>query len=148
MINFDSFQGFWRNPEIQDGGPRWPPLKNDYVIPTSCEVINPFCGRQRKQFFTYYLPIKSYCHSFIGLEVLRGGGGGGGRNQPAPRLRNEKKPRLNRFKLGRSLAASRLAKLRGTEIVVASGVWLILFIITVGLYYDCNYMVLFVLTSL
>ena len=103
-----------------------------------------FADVKGNSLFTYYLPIKSHCHSFNGLEVLTGGG----RNQPAPRLRNEKKPRLNRFKLGRSLAASGLAKLRGTEVVVASGVWLILFIITVGLYYDYNYIVLFVLTSL
>ena len=30
---------FWKNPEIQDGGPRWPPFKNDYVIVASCDVI-------------------------------------------------------------------------------------------------------------
>ena len=50
LINFDSFGGFWRNLEIQDGGPGWPPLKNDYVTPTSYDVINPFCGPQRKRF--------------------------------------------------------------------------------------------------
>ena len=51
-----------------------PPLKNDDVIPTSWDVISPFCGRQRKQFSTYYLPIKSHCHSFNALVVLKGGG--------------------------------------------------------------------------
>ena len=52
--NFDSFGRFWRNPEIEDGGPRWPPLKNDYVIPTLYDVIKSSCGRQRKQFLIYY----------------------------------------------------------------------------------------------
>ena len=69
---------FWRNLEIQDGGPRWPPLKNDYLISTSCDVVDPFCRRQRKEFSTYYLPTKPHCHSFCGLEGQRGGGGGGG----------------------------------------------------------------------
>ena len=80
LINFGGFKGFWRNLEIQDGRPRWPPVKNDDVIPTSCDVISPFCGRQRKWFLTYYLPTKS--HSFNALEVFR--------------LKDEKKPRLNR----------------------------------------------------
>ena len=43
LINFDSVLGdflrSWTNPEIQDGGPRWPPFKNDYAIITSCDVI-------------------------------------------------------------------------------------------------------------
>ena len=36
------------NLEIQDGELRWLVLKNDDVIPTSSDVINSFCGRQRK----------------------------------------------------------------------------------------------------
>ena len=40
---------------------------------TSCDVISPFCKRLRKQFWTYYLPTKSHCHSFNALEVLKGG---------------------------------------------------------------------------
>ena len=35
----DGFHTFWKNPEIQDGGPRWPPFRNDYAIITSCDVI-------------------------------------------------------------------------------------------------------------
>ena len=35
----DSFLRFWKNPEIQDGGPRWPPFRNDYVIATILDVI-------------------------------------------------------------------------------------------------------------
>ena len=35
----DEFRGFWSNPKIQDGGPRWPPFRNDYPIITSCDVI-------------------------------------------------------------------------------------------------------------
>ena len=81
MINFDGFGGFWKNLEIQDGGPRWPRLKNDDVISTSCDAINPFRRRQKKQFSTNYIPTKYRCHSFNALEVLRGwerrGGGGG-----------------------------------------------------------------------
>ena len=45
LINFDGFGGFWRELEIQDSGPRWPPLKNDNVIPTSCDVIRPLFER-------------------------------------------------------------------------------------------------------
>ena len=51
--------------------------KNDDAISTSCDVINPFCGCQRKQFSTYYLSTKSHCHSSNFLEVLRGDKGGG-----------------------------------------------------------------------
>ena len=95
FINFASFMFFLeksRNPKWRT---KWPPLKTDYVIPTSYEVINPFCKRQRKKFLTYYLLIKSHCHSFNSLKVLKGGGGAG--NQaPPPRLRKEKKNRLNR----------------------------------------------------
>ena len=54
-VNFFIF----RNPEIEDGGPRWLSLKNDGLIPTSCDIIHPFCGCQRKQFLAYYLPTKS-----------------------------------------------------------------------------------------
>ena len=62
-------------------------------------VINPICGYQRKQFSMYYLPTKSHCHSFNGLEVLKGVGGGGGCGGiRSLRFRNEKKPRLNRIK--------------------------------------------------
>ena len=64
--------GFGRNIEIQDGGARWPPLKNDDVIPTSSDVIDSFCGRQRQQFVMCYLPTEFHCHSFNALEVLRG----------------------------------------------------------------------------
>ena len=46
FIRFNYFEpildGFWRiwtNPEIQDGGPRWPPFRTDYAIITSCDVI-------------------------------------------------------------------------------------------------------------
>ena len=64
------------------------------LIPTSCDVINSFCGRQKKQFLTYYLPTMFHCHSSNALEVLSGsksveisqyrkiqwiGGGGDGR---------------------------------------------------------------------
>ena len=62
-----------RNLEIQDGGPGWPPLKNDDVIPTSCDALSPFYERQTKQFSTYYLLTKSHCHSFNALEALKGG---------------------------------------------------------------------------
>ena len=81
--------GFWRNLEIQDGGPRWPPLKNDDAIPTSCDVISSLCGRQEKQFSTYYLPAKSHGHSFNALEVP----------PPPPHHKAQgRKPRLNRVK--------------------------------------------------
>ena len=54
FITFDSILGdflrFWTNPEIQDGGPRWPPFRNDYAIITSCDVIAPRCGRQKETF--------------------------------------------------------------------------------------------------
>ena len=36
----DGFLRVWKNPEIQDGGPRWPPFRYDYVIVTSCDVIS------------------------------------------------------------------------------------------------------------
>ena len=35
----DGFWRIWNNPEIQDGGLRWPPFRNDYAIITSCDVI-------------------------------------------------------------------------------------------------------------
>ena len=35
----DGFLRFWTNPEIQDRGPRWPPLRNGYDIITSSDVI-------------------------------------------------------------------------------------------------------------
>ena len=97
LLFFDQFfKVLSRFREIQDGGPRWPPLKNDYVIPTSHDVIKPFCGRQRKQFPTYYLPIKSICHSFNSLEVLKGGGGGGGGGISPPGSGTKRKPKRNR----------------------------------------------------
>ena len=43
LITFDTTLGdflrFSTNPEIQDGGPRWLPFRNDYAIITSCDVI-------------------------------------------------------------------------------------------------------------
>ena len=43
LITFDSILGdflrFWTNLEIQVGGPRWPPFRNDYAIITSCDAI-------------------------------------------------------------------------------------------------------------
>ena len=35
----DDFLRFWSNPEVQDGGPRWPSFRIDYAIITSCDVI-------------------------------------------------------------------------------------------------------------
>ena len=35
----DGFLRIWTNPEIQDGGPGWPPFRNDYTIIASCDVI-------------------------------------------------------------------------------------------------------------
>ena len=35
----DGFLRIWANPEIQDGGQRWPLFRNDYAIMTSCYVI-------------------------------------------------------------------------------------------------------------
>ena len=40
FINVGSFSGFWKDLEIQDGGPIWPTFKNHDVIPASCVVIN------------------------------------------------------------------------------------------------------------
>ena len=34
----DGFLRFCANPEIKDGGPRGQPIRNDYVIITSCDV--------------------------------------------------------------------------------------------------------------
>ena len=90
----DSFWGFWSNLEIQNGGPKWPPFEYDDEIPTSGDVINPFCGRQRKQFVTYYLPTNSHCYSFNGLEDLKGGGGAESAPPPPPGSGTPKKPRL------------------------------------------------------
>ena len=73
LMVFISFGGLEKS-----RNPRWPLLKIDDVIPISRDVINSFCGRQRKQFWTYFLPTKSPCHSFNALEVLKGGEGGGG----------------------------------------------------------------------
>ena len=43
LITFHSILGdflrFQTNPEIQDGGPRWPPFGNDYAMFSSCDVI-------------------------------------------------------------------------------------------------------------
>ena len=43
LITLESILGdflrFWTNPEIQDGGRRWPPFRNNYTIITSCDVI-------------------------------------------------------------------------------------------------------------
>ena len=35
----DGFLMNWTNTEIQDGGQRWPPFRNDYAIIASCDVI-------------------------------------------------------------------------------------------------------------
>ena len=73
----DQFGRFWGLLE-KSRNPRWltkmGPFKNDDLISTSCDVISPFCGRQKKQFLTYYLPTKSHCHNFNALEVLKGEG--------------------------------------------------------------------------
>ena len=66
------FLRFWTNPEIQDGGPRWPPFRNDYAIITSCGVITSWYRRQGRYFVTYYLLSKSRCHSFYILGVTEG----------------------------------------------------------------------------
>ena len=89
------FSEIWANPEIQYGGPRWPPFKNDTEIMTSCDVITSSCGRQRRHFQTYYLPSQSRCHSFYILRVTDGGGGG---RNPPPGRRRPKKTGLNRVK--------------------------------------------------
>ena len=66
---------------------------NDDVIPTSCDAIILFCGRQRKQFLTYYLPSKFHCHSFNAVKVLNGtGGGGGGLSRNSPQAQEQKSP--------------------------------------------------------
>ena len=92
LITFDSILGdflrFWTNPEIQDGGPRWPPFRNDYAIITSCDVIALGCGRQRRHFRTYYLPSTSRCHSFYILGVT-----GGAESAPPPGRRRPKTAR-------------------------------------------------------
>ena len=72
----DVFLRFWTKPEIQDGGPRWPPLKNGYVIITSCDLITSGCGPQRRQFQTYYPPSKCRCHSVYILGVSEWGNPG------------------------------------------------------------------------
>ena len=64
----------------QDGRP----LKSDDGIPMSCDVINSFCERQRKQFPMYYLPAKFHCHSFHAVDVLKGGSGAGGGGRIPP----------------------------------------------------------------
>ena len=86
-----SFRGFWRNLEIQDGGPIWPTFRNHDVIPASCDVINSWCGPQRKQFQRYYIPSKSHCCS---IYILRVRWGGGGFRSPRPRSRRSKKSPL------------------------------------------------------
>ena len=96
----DVFWRIWTNPEIQDGGPRWPPFRTDYAIITSCDVIASWCGRQRRHFQTYYLPSKSCCHSFYILGVTEGGP----KSAPPPptspgRRRANKKPGLNRVRV-------------------------------------------------
>ena len=68
----DVFFRIWTNSEIQNGGPRWPPLKNDCAIITSCGVVTSWCGRQRRPFQTYYLPSKSRCHSVNIRGVTQG----------------------------------------------------------------------------
>ena len=34
----DGFLRIWANPEIQDGGPRWPTFRNDFTVMTSFDV--------------------------------------------------------------------------------------------------------------
>ena len=68
---------------------------NDDVIPMS---PNQSILQMPKEtsFKVLYVTTKSYCPSFNGVEVLKGGGGG--QNLPhshLPTFRNEKKPRLN-----------------------------------------------------
>ena len=76
------------NPEIQDGGPRWPPFGNGYAIITSCDVITSQWGRQRRHFQTYYLPSKCRCHSFY-MERAE--------PPPPPIVEDQKKSGLNRI---------------------------------------------------
>ena len=59
-------------------------------------VTSSWAYSQRKQSSTYYLPTKFHYHSSYTVEVLKEGMGMG--ESPLPRLKNEKKPRLNRIK--------------------------------------------------
>ena len=93
--NLDGFRMIWTNPEIQDGGPRWPPFRNDYAIITSRDVTALGCGRQRRHFQTYYLPSKSHCDSFYILRVTEGCGICPP-PPPPPVVEDQKKPGLNR----------------------------------------------------
>ena len=98
MINFDGLGGFWSNIEIRDGGPKWPPLKNDDVISTSSAH---FADLKDNSFRSTIYPKSLIVIVVNALEVLKGGGGGGAAAQilpPFPRFRDEKKARLNRVK--------------------------------------------------
>ena len=79
----DDFVRFQTNSEIQDGGPRWPPFRNDYAIMTSLHHDADVKG---DIFETYNLPSKSRWHSFYILGVTK----------ESPRSEDQKKAGQNR----------------------------------------------------
>ena len=85
------FLRFWTNPEIQDGGPRWPPFKNDYPIITSCDVISSYVDVKGDIFRHTNFPPSLAVIAFIFSE-LRGRGGGGRSPPPLPVVEDQKSP--------------------------------------------------------
>ena len=75
------------------------------VIVTSYDVTSLCCRPQREHLWTYYLPSKFRCHSFNILGVKRWGS-----NQSLPVLEDQKKPGLNRVKMGQFRTVIRLLR--------------------------------------
>ena len=85
----DDFLRFWKNPEIQDGGPRWLPFRSDYVL-LRHETSSAHDAEVKGDTFsrTIYPPSLAVI-AFIFSELRRGregGGGGGGRNPRSLKL--------------------------------------------------------------
>ena len=79
LFSFDpilnGFLRFWKNPEIQDGVPRWPPFTYYDVMITSCDVIPHDAGHKGNTFvLTVYPP--SFVVITLILPQLRGRGEG------------------------------------------------------------------------
>ena len=92
----DGFLRFSTNPEIQDGGPRWAPLRNDFAIITTCDVITSWWDFKGNIFRYTIYPPNLVVMAFISRSYEVGGGGGGKESASPPVVEDQNKPGVNR----------------------------------------------------
>ena len=102
----DRFLTSWKNPEIQDGGPRWPPFRYDQALIISLDVMTSRCGRERRHLRRSIYPPSLVIVAFIFSELQRGTESA---TLPAPPVvEDRKKPGLNRIKMVNSVNINKL----------------------------------------